>query len=389
MPPWVNPRTVRHSLRGCYRRGGPVAWGAVTDQPAGASQARIPRQAGPGRPGRIRWGILATGGIAGTFVEDLQLMPDAEVLAVGSRTLAAAQAFAERYGIPRAYGDWQSLAADADVDVVYVATPQSAHHAAAKLCLAAGRAVLCEKPLTLDAATARDLIKTARAAGAFLMEAMWTRCNPTVQRVVDLVRGGAIGEVTSVHASFGLAGPFPPEHRLRDPALGGGALLDLGVYPITLAHLMLGRPDVIRAWAALTAQGVDENTGVLFGYSSGALATLACGIAGGTVPSATVVGRRGRVEFPPPFFRPARATLHRAGADPEVVSVRLGGHGYLPQAAEVHRCLRAGLIESPLVPHAATLEVMSLLDEIRAQIGVAYPVALPGPGRPARADAGG
>jgi predicted dehydrogenase len=362
--------------------------------PAGPAEARIPRQAGPGpgrsgRADRVRWGILATGGIARTFVEDLQLMPDAEVLAVGSRTPAAAQAFADRYGIPRAYGDWRSLATDADVDVVYVATPQSAHHAAAKLCLAAGRAVLCEKPLTLDTPTAQDLVDTARATGAFLMEAMWTRCNPTVRRVVELVRDGAIGEVTSVHASFGLAGPFPPEHRLRDPALGGGALLDLGVYPITLAHLVLGQPDVVRAWAALTPEGVDENTGMLFGYASGALAALACGIAGATAMTATVVGRRGRVEFPPPFFRPAQATLHRAGADPEVVSAPLGGHGYLPQAAEVHRCLRAGWIESPLVPHATTLEVMLLLDGIRAQTGVAYPAAAPVLSGPAPSGAGG
>jgi predicted dehydrogenase len=302
-------------------------------------------------------------------------MPDAEVVAVGSRALASAVAFADRFGIERAYADWAALAADPDVDVIYVATPHAAHHAPAKLCLAAGRAVLCEKPLTLDRASAQDLVDIARARGTFLMEAMWTRCNPTIRRVATLVADGAIGEVTSVHASFGLAGPFPPEHRLRDPALGGGALLDLGIYPITLAHLLLGRPHTVRAWAALTPEGVDENTGLLFGYASGALASLTCGIAGATPATATIIGRRGRIELPAPFFRPARATLHRAGAEPEVIAAPLPGHGYVPQAAEVHRCLREGLLESPLVPHAATLEVMGMMDEVRRQTGVVYPGA--------------
>jgi predicted dehydrogenase len=320
----------------------------------------------------IRWGVIATGGIARTFVEDLLLIPDAEVAAVGSRTQTAADAFAMRYEIPRAYGDWASLAADGGVDVVYVATPHSAHRAAAKLCLAGGRAVLCEKPLTLDAPTSQDLIDTARAAGLFLMEAMWSRSNPIIRRVADLVADGAIGEVTAVHADFGIAGPFAPTHRLRDPLLGGGGLLDLGIYPITLAHLVLGRPDSIEAWASLTPEGVDQQTGLLFGYESGALATLTCGILGATGNTARVTGRKGRIDLPAPFHRPTYLTLHREAAEPEVIEAPLAGHGYVPEVEEVHRCLRAGLIESPLVPHATTLEVMSIMDGIRAKVGVSY-----------------
>jgi predicted dehydrogenase len=322
---------------------------------------------------RIRWGVIATGGIARTFVEDLKLMPDAEVVAVGSRTQAAADAFAQRYEIPRAYGDWESLAADDGVDVVYVATPHSAHHAAAKLCLTAGRAVLCEKPLTLDAPSSQDLVDTAKAAGVFLMEAMWTRCNPAVLRMVELVEQGAIGEVSTVHADFGLVGPFPPEHRMRNPALGGGALLDLGIYPITLAHLLLGRPDSVQAWASLTPERVDQNTGMLFGYESGALAVLTCGIVGATGTAATVTGTTGRIALPPPFHRPDRLDLYRNPyAAPEVIEAPLAGHGYVPEAEEVHRCLRAGLTESPRVPHATTLEMMSIMDDIRARVGVSY-----------------
>jgi predicted dehydrogenase len=321
---------------------------------------------------RVRWGILATGGIASTFVEDLKLQPDAEVLAVGSRSKEAAEAFAGRYDIPRAYGSWADLAADGDVDVVYVATPHSAHYAATRICLEAGRAVLCEKPMTLDLETSAELIAMARDRGLFLMEAMWMRCNPVVRHMAELVAGGAIGEVTSVHADFSIAGPFEATHRLRARELGGGALLDLGVYPIHLAHLLLGAPDHVRAWAKITPEGVDENTGMIFGYDSGAIAALTCGIVRGTPIMALITGSAGRIELPPAFFAAREFVLHRDGAEPEVFRGSSEGRGYQHEAAEVQRCLREGLLESPLVPHAATLEVMRLLDQIRAEVGVSY-----------------
>ncbi|WP_326562321.1 Gfo/Idh/MocA family protein [Micromonospora sp. NBC_01796] len=329
------------------------------------------QQAGPGRV--TRWGILATGNIAARFVEDLRLVPDAEVVAVGSRSLDAARLFADHHDIPRAYGSWAELAADDEVDVVYVATPHAAHYDATMTLLEAGRAVLCEKPFTLDLPTSTTLIETARKRDVFLMEAMWMRCNPTVLRVLDLIADGAIGSVTAVQAAFGVAGPFPPEHRMRAKALGGGALLDLGVYPISLAHLVLGRPDHIRSWAALGPEGVDENTGVVFGYDSGAVASLSCGIVGATPLTATITGTTGRIELGEPFFRPSGATLHRAGAEPELLPAEVVGNGYQYEAAEVQRCLAAGLKESSLVPHAVTLDVMDLLDTIRTQIGVTYP----------------
>lgn len=202
--------------------------------------------------GTVRWGVLATGGIAAAFTEDLRSMPDMEVVAVASRTDASARAFAQRFGIPRAYGGWAGLAADEEVDVVYVATPHSAHREAAALCLEAGKHVLCEKAFTLNAREADELVKLARDRGLFLMEAMWTYCNPVIRRMTGLVRDGAIGEIRSVQADFGLAGPFGPGHRLRDRALGGGALLDLGVYPVSFAHLLLGEPDRVQADAVLS-----------------------------------------------------------------------------------------------------------------------------------------
>lgn len=319
----------------------------------------------------IRWGILATGGIAARFVEDLKLLPDTEVAAVGSRSPEAAQTFADTHQIPRAHGSWQALADDPDVDVIYVATPHSAHHAATAICLTAGKPVLCEKPFTLDAPSTQDLISLARTRELFLMEAMWMRTSPAIRRIVELVADGAIGTVTHIAADFGVSGPFAVGSRMRDPLLGGGALLDLGVYPVTFAQLFLGAPDHVAAWASLLPEGTDENTGILLGYRDGAVATLHCGLLGETGQRATITGTTGRIEVDRLFFCPSSFTLVRAGAASfEEVTIRGNGMGY--EAEEVMRCLRAGLTESPLIPHSETLAVMSTLDAIRAQIGVRH-----------------
>ncbi|MBO0870467.1 MAG: Gfo/Idh/MocA family oxidoreductase [Micromonosporaceae bacterium] len=324
---------------------------------------------------RIRWGILATGGIADRFVADLKLLPGAELAAVGSRSTAAAEAFAARHGIPRAHGSWAELAADPDLDVVYVATPHAAHHAAAKRCLDAGKAVLCEKPLTLDLDSARDLVRTARERGVFFMEAMWMRTIPAIRRVRELVAGGAIGTITAVLADFDVAGPFPPEHRMRARELGGGALLDLGVYPVTFAYLFLGAPEQVTALATLGPEGTDESTAVAMSFASGATATLHCGILGPGPVTATVIGTQGRIELPAPFFsgQTYRLVPGTPGAAAEQVEVPRRGNGLGYEAEEVMRCLAAGLTESPLVPHAETLDIMRILDQIREQIGVTYP----------------
>ncbi|MEU8648923.1 Gfo/Idh/MocA family oxidoreductase [Streptomyces sp. NPDC048737] len=324
----------------------------------------------------VRWGILATGGIAAAFTADLIDLPDAEVVAVASRTEDSARAFAERFGIPRAYGDWERLAKDADIDVVYVATPHSAHRAAAGLCLEAGRNVLCEKPFTLNLREAAELVELARDNGRFLMEAMWMYCNPMVRRLKALVDDGAIGEVRTVQADFGLEGPFPPSHRLRDPAQGGGALLDLGVYPVSFAHLLLGEPTGVSARAVLSAEGVDLQTAAALSWDSGALAALHCSLDGGTGTTASVTGSRGRIDIPAGFFHPDRFVLHRTGRDPEEFAADPadGPRATMQhEAREVMRALRAGETESPLVPLDGTLAVMRTLDTVRERIGVRYP----------------
>ncbi|MFF5211265.1 Gfo/Idh/MocA family protein [Streptosporangium sp. NPDC000396] len=321
----------------------------------------------------IKWGILATGGIAATFTEDLKLLPDAEVIAVGSRTLETAKAFADRHDIPRAYGTWAELAADEDVDIVYVANTQNAHRDAVLTCLNAGKAVLCEKAFTLNAAEAAELVDLARKRGLFLMEAMWMRCNPAIRKVVELIGEGVLGPVNTLHADFAISFSIGPSHRLRDPAQGGGALLDLGVYPISFAHLVLGNPAKVQSWARLTPEGVDENTGMLFGYDNGAVALLSCGITTHSPITASISGPLGRIELPRSFFRPDTFTLHRVDAEPETFHVPFEGVGLTHEAVEAMRCLREGLLESPLVPWQATLEVMTLMDEVRGQIGVRFP----------------
>jgi predicted dehydrogenase len=322
----------------------------------------------------INWGILATGGIATRFAADLAHVPGARLAAVGSRSEGSARAFAQAqqhvHGGVRAHGSWESLAADPDVDVIYVATPHSHHFPAGLLCLRAGKAMLVEKPFTLDLGQAADLVSVARESGLFLMEAMWTRTLPAVVKLRELVADGAIGEVTSVHAQFASYSEFPPEHRMRDRALGGGALLDIGVYPVAFAQLFLGEASQVRAWAALHPEGTDANTGIVLGFDSGAIATLHCGVRG-TTWSATVVGTKGRVELAS-VFDPRTFILHRDGVDAQVFDAPIVGSGLNYQAVEVVRCLRAGLTESPLVPLRDTLATMRTLDAIRSQIGVHY-----------------
>ena len=320
---------------------------------------------------RIRWGILSTGSIASSFVEDLRLLPDATVTAVGSRTTDSAERFAARHGIPRAHGSWQALVDDPEVDAIYVATPHTAHFDATMLSLAAGKATLTEKPFTLDVASSEVLVETARSRGVFLMEAMWMRCVPAIRRMVELVADGAIGEPTAVHADFGMQGPWDETHRLMSRALGGGALFDVGIYPVTFAHLFLGTPSSVQAWARMTAGGVDENTGMLLGYDSGALAALTCSLVGDSARRATVTGTTGRIEVARDFFHPSGYTIWR-GDEAETVDLPFEGAGYHFEAAEVHRCIREGRTESSLVPLSETLDILTVLDAVRVKVGLDY-----------------
>ena len=322
---------------------------------------------------KIRWGILGTGHIASMFAAGLGELPDAELAAVGSRSPDAADAFAARWGATRFHGNYEALAADPDVDVVYVATPHPLHHPNAHLCLTAGKAVLCEKPFTLNAGQARDLVQRARERQCFLMEAMWTRCLPAVADVRHLIAEGAIGDVRFLNADFGFRKEFDPRHRLFDPALGGGALLDVGVYLVSLASMLFGPPAHMRSLAHFGSSGVDERDALLFGYDGGRFAQLTAAITVSTPQEAVIVGDAGSIRLHSLWWKASRYTLTREGQEPQTIDAPFQGNGYCHEAAEAMRCLRAGVGESPLMPLEETIAVIETMDTLRAEWGLRYP----------------
>ncbi|RIQ35914.1 Gfo/Idh/MocA family protein [Jiangella rhizosphaerae] len=323
---------------------------------------------------RIRWGILGTGGIAASFARDLQLLDDAEVVAVGSRSDESASGFAGRFDLPRAYGSYEKLVDDPDIDVVYVATPQTAHAANVRLALEAGKPVLCEKPFTVTGAEAREVVDLARDRGVFLMEAMWTRFLPHFRRIDQLLRSGVLGEITTVVADHGQAIPAGGGHRLHDPALAGGALLDLGVYPVSLASYVLGRPAGVVAAGTLLPNGLDAQTSAVFTYEGGAHAVVTTTLGARTANRAVISGTQARLEIDDVWYAPTSFSLLRPGSSqPERFEHTRVGGGLRHQAAEVGRLLREGATESDVMPLDETVAIMETLDEIRRQIGLRFP----------------
>ena len=321
----------------------------------------------------VRWGVIGTGGIAATFAGDLALLPDAEIVAVGSRSQAGADAFADRFAIAHRHSSYEALAQDPAVDAVYVATPHPMHRDNALLAIEAGKAVLVEKPFTINAAEARDLIDAARAQGTFLMEAMWTRFLPHVVRIRELIAAGRLGELRSLTADHGQWFPSNPEFRLFAPELGGGALLDLGIYPLSFASMLFGAPTTVTAVSDKAMTGVDAQTAVVLQYEGGRQSVSFTTLETRTANRASINGREARIEIDGVFYSPTTfSVIDRDGAT-ERVEIAHEGHGLRHQAAEVGRCLRAGLVESPVLPLAETLSIMETLDEVRRQIGLRYP----------------
>lgn len=322
----------------------------------------------------IRWGILGPGSIAHPFAAGLRELPDAHLTAVGSRDQARADAFGAQFHIPHRHGSYEALAADPDVDVIYVATPHPFHREHCLLALRGGKAVLCEKPFTVNAREAEEVAAEARMRKQFLMEGMWSRFYPIMDRVRSLLREGAIGEVRMVEADFGFRAGFDPKSRLFDPNLGGGALLDVGVYLVSLASMVLGAPDRVTGLATLCATGVDEQAVIALGHPGGALAALSTAITTHTRHRATFLGTTGRITLHPPWWKPERITLVRSGQEDQDVHLPMTGTGFNYEAAEVQRCLRAGLTESPILPLDETAAVMRTMDALRSQWGVKYPM---------------
>lgn len=316
----------------------------------------------------FRWGILGTGTIAGKFTEGLSAAPGHEAVAVGSRSRESAEAFAGRFGIPRAHGSYERLAADLDLDAIYVATPHSRHLEDAMLCIEEGTPVLCEKPLTLNAAQGKRMIDAARDRGVFLMEAMWTRFNPVVRALRALLAEGSLGEPRHLTADFGFAADFDPQARLFNPELGGGALLDVGVYPIAFARMVFGTdPEAMVGLATLGETGVDEQCAATLRYPCGGLAQISSAVVTETPQEAVLSLTGGQVRIPT-FWCPNRMIVNG-----EERRFDLAGNGYHYQALEVAARVAAGHLESPEISHSESLAILRTMDELREQFGVRYP----------------
>jgi predicted dehydrogenase len=354
----------------------------------------------------IRWGMLGTGWIARIVAQDFQLVRDAELLAVASRERTRAQAFARTYRIAKAYGGYEDLLQDRDIDVVYIATPHMRHHDDALACIRSGKAVLCEKPFTLNAPEARAVIHASRRAGVFCMEAMWMRFIPLMQEVKTRIEQGEIGEITHLTATFGYPKRFDPDHRIFNPHLGGGCLLDRGIYPISLAFYLLGRPASMASQADIGPSGVDMTSDYRFYYDSGAEAILGSSSRVYRAAEATIRGTAGEIHIHAPFLRPHRFTVRtgcRVGGKPRQrsrgltrtrvyqgvkrqldrglsalggdgdVYERFPGYGYQFELQAVTQSLQRGELEHENMPLDETLAIMEVMDELRQQWGLVYP----------------
>lgn len=321
----------------------------------------------------IRWAIIGPGHIAGKFAKDLEVVDDGVLRAVAGRDLGRATGFAAQHGAPLVFDDAEALANEPTVDMVYIATPHPAHFAAARRMLEAGKPVLCEKPLTVNAAQARELLGLSRERGVFLMEAVWTRFLPIYGQVRKWLDAGRIGSPRLVTSSFCIQADPDPEGRWLNPDLGGGALLDLGVYCLAMSQWALGgKPVDVAAVATPAATGVDDFLSVSMRYASGAHARFSCALSADLDSSMTIQGDRGGIRLASRFIHPPEAVLETAdGVETASESLRAGGFEY--EIEEAMRCFRAGLIESPMMPHADTLATMEVMDAIRQQIGLRYP----------------
>ncbi|MBO3085142.1 Gfo/Idh/MocA family protein [Cellulomonas fengjieae] len=335
-----------------------------------------PRVADPREAPPLRWGVLAPGFIAGRWAHAVRTHTSQRVVAAGSRSLPRAQEFADAHGIDRAYGSYQQLVEDPDVDVVYVASPHSHHRDQALLAIEAGKHVLVEKAFTRNAAEARELVDAARAAGVLLMEAMWTRYLPHTDVIRRLLADGALGDVHRVAADYGVRTAPDPSHRLLDPALAGGVLLDLGVYPLAFASFAASaaRPTSVQATGVLASTGVDAQVSAMVGYGPDLQTSVFTSLLAATPHTAQIAGSAARVEVGEQFYLPTTVTLVRDGQRATWDDNRIHGHdGLCFQAAALARYVAEGRTESPWQPLDETVAILETADEIRRQLGVVYP----------------
>ena len=319
----------------------------------------------------LRWGFLSAGGIANAVADDFRIA-GITIQAVGARDLARANEFADKFAILNRHQGYEALVNDPEVDAIYVSTPHPWHHEHALLALNAGKHVLLEKPFTINAREAQEIKDLAASKRLFALEAMWTRFLPSMDAIFEVIGSGVLGEirlVTADHSQY-----LPHVERLWDPALGGGALLDLGIYPVSFALRVLGLPKRATARATLTGQQVDETTSIIFEYENGAQAALTtCMSAAGPV-TATVIGTYGRIEIDSPFYNQTSFNVYNQGGEViQSYDEKIEGIGRQYQGLHLEKCVAEGLLESPTMSLTETVEIMQVMDALRAQIGVSYP----------------
>lgn len=324
----------------------------------------------------IKWGILGCGRIAGKFADDIQLIENAELIAVGSRSLSNAESFGKKYNVPYMHGSYEELVSNPQVDVIYIASPHAQHHEHTLLCINHNKAVLCEKAFAINSAQAKEMIDAARHRKIFLMEALWTKFLPHFNIVKEYSDSGKLGEIKSVCINFGFKPSEPIPQRLFDPNLGGGSLLDIGIYNIFLTLSILGRPQSIDAIMTPAITGVDEQCSIVFRYKNGAIAQLISSFATNLGTEADIAGTNGRIRLTHRFYEPSTTIEYfpeRFDSKEVIPFEKEAGWGYHHEIRHVNECLRKGLTESPVMTHADTLLLMELMDEVRRKAGIHYP----------------
>jgi predicted dehydrogenase len=324
-------------------------------------------------PGTAKWGIIGPGKIAHKFAQGLASVKGAKLFAVASRSEERAREFAGQYKVPYWYEGYEKIAKNPEVDIIYVATPHTFHYENTMMCLSNGKPVLCEKPFTITRGQLQRLVDTARSKKIFLMEAIWTRFLPTIKKIVEIRDSGDLGAIRAIYADFGFKTPVDYDGRLYNLKLGGGALLDIGIYPVFLSLLLLGKPTEIESTAVLSETGADESCSILFKYNNGSIANLACTITSDTPIEANIIFEKGRARINRKWFAPSSLVITDNNEKTKELTFKYNGNGYNFEADEAMRCLGNRLSECPELKLDFSLELMGLLDQIREQCGIRYP----------------
>jgi predicted dehydrogenase len=321
----------------------------------------------------FNWGIIGPGGIAKKFADDLKFLPNAKLLAVASRSLDRAEAFANVYGANYSYGSYEEIISCKEIDAIYVATPHCEHYANTIMCLNAGIPVLCEKAFAVNIGQLTEMVTLSQTKKVFLQEAIWTRFHPSVKKVLEIIESGEIGKIIHIAADFGFLAPVDLSNRIYNLNLTGGSLMDIGIYPLFISKLILGNPKEIRAVGTLAETGIDLNCTMALNYESGATASLFSTVAAETDTICTIYGSKGKIFMHGRFHETKAVSVTIKGQDTKTFECERLGFGYSYEAADVQRCLAEGRIENDLLPLQFSKELLSIMDEVRKQIGVKYP----------------